>query len=59
MFCYQCEQTDRTPQPGRPNLLAFGCAATKGIAERTPPQPHCRTCWSRSTWASASMRKTS
>ena len=30
MFCYQCEQTDRTPQPGRPNLLAFGCAATKG-----------------------------
>ncbi len=30
MFCYQCEQTDRTPQPGRPNLLAFGCAAEKG-----------------------------
>jgi hydroxylamine reductase len=30
MFCYQCEQTDRTPQPDRPNLLAFGCAATKG-----------------------------
>lgn len=30
MFCYQCEQTDRTAQAGRPNLLAFGCAATKG-----------------------------
>ncbi len=30
MFCYQCEQTDRTPQPDRPNLLSFGCAATKG-----------------------------
>lgn len=30
MFCYQCEQTDRTAQPGRPNLLTFGCAATKG-----------------------------
>jgi len=30
MFCYQCEQTDRTPQPDRPNLLAFGCASTKG-----------------------------
>jgi hydroxylamine reductase len=30
MFCYQCEQTDRTTQPDRPNLLAFGCAATKG-----------------------------
>ncbi len=30
MFCYQCEQTDRTPQADRPNLLAFGCAATKG-----------------------------
>lgn len=30
MFCYQCEQTDRTPQPGRPNLLSFGCASTKG-----------------------------
>jgi hydroxylamine reductase len=30
MFCYQCEQTDRTAQADRPNLLAFGCAATKG-----------------------------
>lgn len=30
MFCYQCEQTDRTAQPDRPNLLAFGCSATKG-----------------------------
>ncbi len=30
MFCYQCEQTDRTPQSDRPNLLNFGCAATKG-----------------------------
>lgn len=30
MFCYQCEQTDRTPQPDRPNLLSFGCASTKG-----------------------------
>lgn len=30
MFCYQCEQTDRTDSPGRPNLLASGCASTKG-----------------------------
>ncbi len=30
MFCYQCEQTDRTDSPDRPNLLSFGCAATKG-----------------------------
>ncbi|QLL05744.1 hydroxylamine reductase [Mycobacterium vicinigordonae] len=30
MFCYQCEQTDRTPSPERPNLLAFGCSAAKG-----------------------------
>ena len=30
MFCYQCEQTDRTPDPERPNLLAFGCSAVKG-----------------------------
>ena len=30
MFCYQCEQTDRTDQPGRPNLLAFGCSSQKG-----------------------------
>lgn len=30
MFCYQCEQTDRTPQPERPNLLSFGCSSTKG-----------------------------
>lgn len=30
MFCYQCEQTDRTPSPERPNLLSFGCAAAKG-----------------------------
>lgn len=30
MFCYQCEQTDRTPAPDRPNLLSFGCASTKG-----------------------------
>ena len=30
MFCYQCEQTDRTVQPDRPNLLDFGCATGKG-----------------------------
>ncbi len=30
MFCYQCEQTDRTPQPDRPNLLSFGCSSAKG-----------------------------
>ncbi len=30
MFCYQCEQTDRTDSPDRPNLLTFGCASTKG-----------------------------
>jgi hydroxylamine reductase len=30
MFCYQCEQTDRTPDPERPNLLAAGCSAVKG-----------------------------
>ena len=30
MFCYQCEQTDRTDSPDRPNLLTFGCSATKG-----------------------------
>ncbi|WP_328352800.1 hydroxylamine reductase [Mycobacterium sp. NBC_00419] len=30
MFCYQCEQTDRTESPDRPNLLTFGCSATKG-----------------------------
>ena len=30
MFCYQCEQTDRATSPDRPNLLSFGCAATKG-----------------------------
>lgn len=30
MFCYQCEQTDRTPQPERPNLLSFGCSSAKG-----------------------------
>lgn len=30
MFCYQCEQTDRTAQPERPNLLSFGCSSTKG-----------------------------
>lgn len=30
MFCYQCEQTDRTDSPDRPNLLTFGCAASKG-----------------------------
>jgi len=30
MFCYQCEQTDRTASPDRPNLLSFGCAAAKG-----------------------------
>ncbi|WP_059021650.1 hydroxylamine reductase [Mycobacterium sp. M26] len=30
MFCYQCEQTDRTDSPDRPNLLSFGCSATKG-----------------------------
>ncbi len=30
MFCYQCEQTDRTDSPGRPDLLALGCASTRG-----------------------------
>lgn len=30
MFCYQCEQTDRTAQPERPNLLSFGCSSAKG-----------------------------
>lgn len=30
MFCYQCEQTDRTDSSARPNLLAFGCASAKG-----------------------------
>ncbi len=30
MFCYQCEQTDRTDSPDRPNLLSFGCSAAKG-----------------------------
>lgn len=30
MFCYQCEQTDRTDSPERPNLLTFGCSAAKG-----------------------------
>jgi hydroxylamine reductase len=30
MFCYQCEQTDRTDSPDRPNLLTFGCSSTKG-----------------------------
>ena len=30
MFCYQCEQTDRTDSPERPNLLTFGCSASKG-----------------------------
>ena len=30
MFCYQCEQTDRTPQSDRPNLLSFGCSSAKG-----------------------------
>ncbi|HQC75798.1 MAG TPA: hydroxylamine reductase, partial [Mycobacterium sp.] len=30
MFCYQCEQTDRTPQSERPNLLSFGCSTAKG-----------------------------
>lgn len=30
MFCYQCEQTDRTAQSDRPNLLTFGCASVKG-----------------------------
>ncbi|MBI2700562.1 MAG: hydroxylamine reductase [Mycobacterium sp.] len=30
MFCYQCEQTDRTASPDRPNLLTFGCATAKG-----------------------------
>ena len=30
MFCYQCEQTDRTAHPGRPNLLSFGCSTDKG-----------------------------
>ena len=30
MFCYQCEQTDRTPQAERPNLLSFGCSTAKG-----------------------------
>lgn len=30
MFCYQCEQTDRTTSQTRPNLLDFGCAGAKG-----------------------------
>ncbi|WP_067894991.1 hydroxylamine reductase [Nocardia vaccinii] len=30
MFCYQCEQTDRTESSTRPNLLTFGCASTRG-----------------------------
>lgn len=30
MFCYQCEQTDHTADPNRPNLLSFGCASQKG-----------------------------
>jgi hydroxylamine reductase len=30
MFCYQCEQTDRTASPDRPSLLSFGCSAVKG-----------------------------
>ncbi|MFN8033890.1 MAG: hydroxylamine reductase [Mycobacterium sp.] len=30
MFCYQCEQTDRTASPDRPNLLSFGCSSAKG-----------------------------
>ncbi len=30
MFCYQCEQTDRTDSSSRPGLLAFGCASAKG-----------------------------
>lgn len=30
MFCYQCEQTDRTDSVNRPNLLTFGCANSKG-----------------------------
>lgn len=30
MFCYQCEQTDRTDSSNRPDLLALGCASTKG-----------------------------
>ncbi|WP_211243985.1 hypothetical protein [Mycobacterium genavense] len=30
MFCYQCEQTDRTDSSSRPSLLAFGCANAKG-----------------------------
>ncbi len=30
MFCYQCEQTDHTADPERPNLLSFGCASQKG-----------------------------
>ena len=30
MFCYQCEQTDRTESADRPNLLTFGCSAAKG-----------------------------
>jgi hydroxylamine reductase len=30
MFCYQCEQTDRTESADRPNLLTFGCSSAKG-----------------------------
>lgn len=30
MFCYQCEQTDRTDSSSRPNLLTSGCASTRG-----------------------------
>ena len=30
MFCYQCEQTDRTPSPAGSNLLSHGCSSAKG-----------------------------
>lgn len=43
--------------PDRPNLLTFGCSATKGNCGRTPPPRRCRTCWSRSISASDSTRR--
>lgn len=36
MFCYQCEQTDRTDSSSRPNLMAFGCASAKGNCGKDP-----------------------
>ena len=43
MFCYQCEQTDRTDSPTVWNLLTFGCSATKGNCGKDAPPRRCRT----------------